>query len=101
LPLGVLADGKYTQQTVQMEPGDIVMAFSDALTEVKAPDGTEFTAERFLGLANATAAVLKSPMSLHDFCEKVLDGVRQYHDSNEFEDDLTLLTLRRLEALHP
>ncbi|HYM10194.1 MAG TPA: PP2C family protein-serine/threonine phosphatase [Bryobacterales bacterium] len=98
LPLGVTADGMYREYSIGLEPGDVVMAFSDALTEVKAPDRTEFTAEGFLRLANTIACGLARPLSLHDFSEGLLGGVRRYHDSEKFEDDLTLLTLRRVQV---
>ena len=96
LPLGVTAGEVYSQQNVRLEPGDMVMAFSDAVTEVKAPDDTQFTAERFQHLAGSTASGLPHPISLHDLSEGLLKAIGRYHNSDKFEDDLTLLTLRRL-----
>ncbi len=96
LPLGVIAGEVYSQQSVRLEPGDIVMAFSDALTEVKSPDRAELTGEGFVRLAGAVTPRVQGPMSLHDLSEGLLEAVRRYHGSELFDDDLTLLTLRRL-----
>ncbi len=96
LPLGVIAGELYSQQSVRLEPGDMVMAFSDALTEVKSPHGAQLMPEGLLQLAALTVSRLARPISLHDFSESLLEAVRRYHGAEHFEDDLTLLTLRRL-----
>ncbi len=96
LPLGVIAGEMYSQQSVRLEAGDMVMAFSDALTEVKSPEHGQLTGEGFLRLAGLIASRQPRPTSLHDLSETLLEAVRRYHGSDVFEDDLTLLTLRRL-----
>ncbi len=96
LPLGVIAGETYNQQSVRLAPEDMVMAFSDALTEVKSPQGAQLTNEGFLRLAGLVTSGLARPISLADLCERLLGAVRDYHGSDRFEDDLTLLTLRRL-----
>ncbi len=95
LPLGVIAGETYSQQSVRLEPGDMVMAFSDALTEVKSPEGEQLTQEGFLRLATEISSALLPRISVHDMSESLLDAVRRYHGSDLFEDDLTLLTLHR------
>ena len=95
LPLGFIAGEAYSQQSVRLEPGDMVLAVSDAVTEVQSPQGEQLTAEGFLRLAEATLARLSPPPALHAFAEALVDAVRQYHGAEEFADDLTLLVLRR------
>jgi len=94
LPLGVIAGESYSQQSVRLEPGDMVMAFSDAVTEVAAPHGEQLGAPGFLNLANTVSHLLPSA-SLHDVAAGLLESVIGYQGSNEFRDDLTLLLLRR------
>ncbi len=96
LPLGVIAGETYSQQSVRLEPGDMVMAFSDALTEVKSPQGKQLTGEGFLRLATSVASHLPHPLPLHDLSEGLVEAIRNYHASAVLEDDLTLLILRRL-----
>jgi serine phosphatase RsbU (regulator of sigma subunit) len=95
LRLGVIAGEAYSQQSVRLEPGDIVLAFSDAVTEVKSPDGKQLATKVFLELAQVALARLPPPLSLHDLAGTLLEAIARYHGSEEFEDDLTLLTLRR------
>ena len=95
LPLGFIAGETYSQQSVRLDAGDMVLAFSDAVTEVESPQRDQLEPEGFLQLANTTLARLPQPPALHDFAEALVDEIRRYHGSAEFDDDLTLLTLRR------
>lgn len=95
LPLGFIAGETYSQQSVRLEPGDIVLAFSDAVTEVESPEGEQLAPEGFLELARAALARLSPPSPLHDLAEGLLEAIQDYHGSAEFDDDLTLLALRR------
>ncbi|MBI3669674.1 MAG: serine/threonine-protein phosphatase [Acidobacteria bacterium] len=95
LPLGFIAGEIYSQQSVRLEHGDMVLAFSDAVTEVARPDDEQLTAEGFLDLAAATLARLSRPVALHDFAEALVEAIGRYHGAEDFDDDLTLLTLRR------
>ncbi len=95
LPLGFIAGETYNQQSVRLDPGDMVLAFSDAVTEVESPDDEQLAPEGFLDLAGVTLARLPRPPALPDFAEALVEAIRRYHGAEEFEDDLTLLTLRR------
>ena len=95
LPIGVFAGEPYSEQSVRFDFGDMVLMFSDAVTEVTSPAGKPLTAKRFSELASKTLAQLRQPHSLDEFAEALLDAVSRYHGSGTFEDDLTLLTLRR------
>ncbi len=95
LPLGFIAGEIYSEQSVRLEAGDMVLAFSDAVTEVESPGEEQLEPEGFLELAGATLERLPRPVSLHDFAESLVESIRSYHGSVDFEDDLTLLTLRR------
>ncbi len=95
LPLGVFADEPYSEQSVRFDFGDMVLMFTDAVTEVTSPTGDPLTARGFSELASTTLAQLGRPHSLGEFAEALLDSVTRYHGSSTFNDDLTLLTLRR------
>jgi serine phosphatase RsbU (regulator of sigma subunit) len=96
LPLGAIAGVSYSQQSIRLLQGDIVLAFSDALTEVESPGGTPLTSEGFTRLANALMQGPSAPPSLSGFCQLLLRDVAHYHGSTQFQDDLTMLALRRL-----
>ncbi len=96
LPLGFIAGENYIQQSVRLEPGDIVLAFSDGVTDVESPEGEQLTAEGFFDLVSRMQTQLSPPAPLHDLAEALFEAIRRYHAPGEFEDDLTLLALRRL-----
>jgi len=82
LPLGVTAGEMYSQHSVWLEPGDMVMAFSDAAPEAKAPDGTQLTVKRFQRLAGSVASRLPHPISVHDLSEQLIEGISRHHNSD-------------------
>ena len=95
-PLGYITGETYSQQSVRLHPGDMILAFSDGATEVHSPAGEELTLKGFLELAEQTKDKLAHPLALTDFSEALLRGVHRYRGQDgELEDDITLLTLRR------
>src|SRR6266704_2017887 len=95
-PLGYITGETYSQQSVRLNYGDMILAFSDGATEVRSPAGEQLTSKGFLGLAESTLRKLPQPLLLNDFSNALLEGVHLYRGGDtELEDDITLLTLRR------
>src|SRR2546423_2382889 len=46
--LGLFAQASFEEETVALNPGDVIVAFSDGVTEAMNPAGEEFTDERLL-----------------------------------------------------
>jgi Stage II sporulation protein E (SpoIIE) len=96
-PLGYITGETYSQQSVRLNHGDMILAFSDGATEVRSAAGEELTSEGFLGLAEKTLHGLPQPFVLQDFSRALLDGVHLYRGrEGDLDDDITLLTLRRV-----
>jgi len=96
LPLGYITGEQYTEQSIRLDPGDMILAFSDGATEVKSPSGDQLTANGFLDFARATLDELPQPVVLPHFSKSLLEGIHNYRGHHELDDDITLLTLRRL-----
>jgi sigma-B regulation protein RsbU (phosphoserine phosphatase) len=97
LPLGYITGETYNQQSVRLNHGDMILAFSDGATEVRSPAGEQLTSRGFLGLAEKILNRLPQPLVLKDFSRALLDGVHVFRgQEGELEDDITLLTLRRV-----
>jgi len=95
-PLGYITGETYNQQSVRLNSGDMILAFSDGATEVRSPAGAQLTAKGFWELAEKTLKELPRPLVLADFSEALLGRLQEYHGRDgELEDDVTLLTLRR------
>jgi serine phosphatase RsbU (regulator of sigma subunit) len=96
-PLGYITGETYSQQSVRLNHGDMILAFSDGATEVRSPAGEQLTSKGFLELAEKTLRGLPEPLVLQDFSSALLEGVQLYRgQEGELEDDITLLTLRRV-----
>ena len=96
-PLGFLAGETYNQQSVRLNHGDMILAFSDGATEVRSQSGEQLTFRGFVELADKTLNALPQPVSLHDFSEALLEGIHRFQGPRRaLDDDVTLLALRRI-----
>jgi sigma-B regulation protein RsbU (phosphoserine phosphatase) len=97
LPLGYITGETYNQQSVRLHHGDMILAFSDGATEARSPEGEQLTSTGFLRLAEETLQKLPAPLALPDFSRALIEGVQSFRGrEGELEDDITLLTLRRV-----
>ncbi|MCQ4208831.1 PP2C family protein-serine/threonine phosphatase [Streptomyces longispororuber] len=99
LPVGVLPGAVYSAAAFSLEIGDIVLLYTDGLTERRGHDPDEDT-ERFLAAARecfADAAPGAGREDLLDYARRLvarLDGPHRH-------DDATLLALRRITPRTP
>ena len=85
--LGVFPDWAYEDWTVRLEPGDLLLLFTDGIVEAAAPDGEEFGEERLIA-----AVQVPDERSLEDLQSHVLGEVRNFCQS-QMSDDATLLMI--------
>jgi serine phosphatase RsbU (regulator of sigma subunit) len=96
LPLGFITGEQYNEQSIRLQVGDMILAFSDGATEAHSPEGEQLTPKGFLALAGDALTRLPEPLPLGDFSQMLLEGVQRHRGGAELEDDVTLLTLRRV-----
>jgi serine phosphatase RsbU (regulator of sigma subunit) len=96
LPLGFITGEQYTEQSIRLNVGDMILAFSDGATEAQSPAGEQLTHRGLLALAEETLHRMREPASLAEFSKGLLGGVQTHRGGAELEDDVTLLTLRRV-----
>jgi serine phosphatase RsbU (regulator of sigma subunit) len=76
----------------------MILAFSDGATEIRSAAGDQLSATGFLKMAEQTLHKLPEPPILTDFSQSLLESLHLFRGhSGELEDDITLLTLRRVE----
>ncbi|MER5252680.1 PP2C family protein-serine/threonine phosphatase [Streptomyces sp. NPDC002855] len=95
-PLGVLPGTDYTAAAVSLEIGDIVLLYTDGLTERRDRDPDEDT-RRFLTAARQCFAQ-QPPGAGHDGLDDYARRLAAHLDGSHRTDDATLLALRRI---HP
>ena len=79
LPLGVLPDISYEEVRLYLHPGDRILFLSDGVVEARLPSGELFGFDRVHNLSNQSAFY-------------IADAAREFGQ----EDDITVLTVRRL-----
>jgi phosphoserine phosphatase RsbU/P len=91
LPLGLLPVGEYTREERQLAAGDLVVIYTDGITEAANPAGDEYGIERLIELCRAHAHRGADTLAaaLHQDLETFAQGV-------PFGDDRTFVLLRRV-----
>lgn len=95
LILGVLEDAVYETGEVGLEPGDLLVMFSDGVTEACGAGGAEYGTRR---LMDTLTACLEGNITAAGILDCILQSVRRHAGPKGPGDDLTLLILRRLPA---
>ncbi len=87
--LGVFDNCYYEQETVQMESGDLLVAFTDGLTEALDREGHEFGEERLRDTLTACAH-----LSADEVRDVVVGQVREWSAGAAQHDDLTFVVMK-------
>ena len=87
--LGVLENAKYEEQSILLQPGDIVCFYTDGVTEARNSEGKFFGEARLFECLRSNAD--GTPNQVLD---AVLQTVLHYTEDEPRSDDLTLLILK-------
>lgn len=87
--LGLLSDASYTQGRIEIQPGDVMVLYSDGLVEATAASGEEFGEPRIKELLAQTHR--ESPEKIRD---SILASVRLFMGGLRAHDDLTCLVAK-------
>jgi sigma-B regulation protein RsbU (phosphoserine phosphatase) len=90
LPLGIDADYTFAEATAQLDPGDVLIFYTDGVIEAFNGAGELFGFERLRQLLHETA--LRRPRSL---TRQIVRAVRAFTGNTPQSDDITLVVLRR------
>lgn len=78
-----------TSGEVKVEPGSVLITYTDGLSEASNKSGDLFEMEGLIDFTTKNHA-----LPLADFNTQLLDNVITFMDGNDFDDDITLLSLR-------
>jgi serine phosphatase RsbU (regulator of sigma subunit) len=87
--LGLMPDSEYKVLDTQFNPGDILFAFTDGVTEAQNRDGEFFTKERLLSLLSKPADSAEALIDrvINELYNHISDGVQS--------DDVTMIAVRQ------
>lgn len=88
--IGVMHGISYLRSEVILETGNILLCFTDGVTETHAPSGEEFSESRLMALVESNA-----PHPLDTLLGQVRKQVAEFSDNPELADDCTMLAIRR------
>jgi serine phosphatase RsbU (regulator of sigma subunit) len=89
-PLGIMAAMKYDEARNQLGPGDVLVIFSDGVTDANDPNEKEFGEERL-----ATAVRAHRTESSGAILDAVNTAIAEWTAGTPLPDDLTLIIARR------
>jgi phosphoserine phosphatase RsbU/P len=89
LVIGALAAVRYEQDVVQLAPGDLLVAYTDGVTEAFDAAGEEFGEDRLRSVVEGAAG---RPAA--DVAQAIVDAVRAFSIDTPQHDDITLVVAR-------
>ena len=89
LILGIKTGVEFEEKQMQLASGDLLLLFTDGLTEVEDSQGNFFGEERLCALL---AQYHRSPPQ--EILDKLLEQGRRFAGKPNFNDDVTLVVLR-------
>ena len=87
-PLGIDPTLKYQQSTVGLDPGDVVMMYTDGISECPSPDGTRYGIERVHKMVAAAS-------DAEGLLGSLLADVRKFTQHIPQEDDTCIVAFSR------
>jgi sigma-B regulation protein RsbU (phosphoserine phosphatase) len=88
-PLGVFADSRYEQASTTLGPGDVLLVFSDGITEAPAANEEEFGEARLERVLRD-----RSALPAAELCNTIIAAVLAYQDGTPQQDDMTVVVAR-------
>jgi sigma-B regulation protein RsbU (phosphoserine phosphatase) len=85
--LGVFPGWKYEDSEIELQLGDLLLLFTDGITEAMSPDGREF------GEDNLIATVMQAPVQALDELQSHVPGTVKEFCNNRMSDDATFVLL--------
>lgn len=89
LVMGVLEDSKYVESEIQLRPGDVIIQYSDGITEAMDVNGKQFGDDNLLAVVNNVN--ISKPEAI---INSVNSSVNSFSDGTEQFDDMTILAVK-------
>jgi len=91
LPLGLLPEERYEQAQAVLQPKDVVVAYTDGLTEAMNPEHGMFGRDRVMDVLHSCC-----DRSAQDILQAIRDATAAFCGSQERADDMTIVVMKLL-----
>ncbi len=89
--LGILKDAPYEEETVQLEPSNLLLLFTDGITEAVNVEEEMFEEERLLAILQNNSSLPAQQLS-----DKIVGNVLEFCGTAPQADDITLVLMKTL-----
>jgi sigma-B regulation protein RsbU (phosphoserine phosphatase) len=93
--VGMMPDMDFDIGQITLDPGDLLMTFSDGVSDAHSPDGERFTSQRLMDLLEQAQPI----SSVTNLLSQIETAVRSHIDTADQFDDITMLAVWRLPTL--
>jgi len=90
LPLGIKPDADYREGRTQLQPGDVLVVYSDGVTEAVSPTGEEFGSTRLYEVVSRN--IESSAAGIRD---RIESSLTKFSQGTSAADDITLVIVKR------
>jgi sigma-B regulation protein RsbU (phosphoserine phosphatase) len=87
--VGVFPNAEYDEESFELHPGDVVLAYTDGISEAVNEYGEEFGEERLIALVRDSRSLEAGAIQ-----DRIVQEVTDWAYEKEREDDMTLLVLK-------
>lgn len=87
MPLGIMADLPYESSKIKLKPGDMIVLYTDGVTEATDVDFSMFGEEKLI-------EVIKHVGNPQEITENIFQAVKKFAEDAEQADDITILALK-------
>lgn len=90
IALGILPDQQFEARDIELEPDDVLVLYTDGVTEAMTPNGDFFGEERFRQIVQANAG--EEAVRL---VQAIDEAIRTFTGDHALSDDVTVVVVRR------
>jgi len=90
IPLGVDEDVYWTQEVINIEPGDVLLLYTDGIPDAQNREGSFYKETKLI-----EAATSKAETSAQEILKAILNSIETFVGDAEQFDDITLIVLMR------
>jgi sigma-B regulation protein RsbU (phosphoserine phosphatase) len=91
VPLGMFEDSRYYEYYLPVDPGQLLVFYTDGVTEATAPNGEEYGRERLVRVVRENRH-----LKARELIDCVYDDVVRYAKSGGIDDDITVVVIKAL-----
>jgi DNA-binding NarL/FixJ family response regulator len=92
MALGILPQAQWQQKIAKLYPGDVLLLYTDGITEAQNPQGSFFGERRLMEVFRS-----KSGCSAREIQETILAEVHRFVGGTPRQDDIAVIVIRREE----